>query len=254
MYDGRAALWHHESTSRVRQDRELRVARSRGNRERFVGSWGPRLTRVVLLDAISGDAAWSAERLRVAIAGTPPPAVHAALADRPWELVAAGASADVTVVADPAHDVHKDPTGAIRVGWIEPDAVEAWLGAPALADSPAVTNDPSAVERLGAAFGPALAVGRDGREVAKPPRPFGPAGSAPAGSASDQGEVVAGRGSMGRSPRLPRSRPVTPPERPSRRILRPEGMEGRRRATSRSTCSARPRRLSGRDRSTSSGT
>ena len=60
VYDGRAVLWHHESATRVLDDRAARRERSAANRERFVGTWACRLYRTTLLDAIAGGTFWRA--------------------------------------------------------------------------------------------------------------------------------------------------------------------------------------------------
>jgi GT2 family glycosyltransferase len=167
VYDGRAALWHHESTSRVREDRDVRVARSRANRERFVGTWGPRLTREVLLDALAGDGSWCADRLRIVAPGSPPAALRAALAHAPWEIVDTGAPADVGIVSDPGPGIRAQMASGIRVGWIDAGTAEAWLGAPALADLDlVVTTDPSTVDSVARAFGrPPTLLPRDAAEA-----------------------------------------------------------------------------------------
>jgi len=53
MYDGRAALWHHESAARL-ADAKRYKARVAANREVFVDTWGPRIFREAILDAIEG--------------------------------------------------------------------------------------------------------------------------------------------------------------------------------------------------------
>ena len=124
----------------------MRVARSRTNRERFVGTWGPcrparaarrdQRRRGVVRGAAAGRDRGNAAGRRSRGARRP------TVGDR-----CCGHLGRFTVIGDPAHDVHEDPTGAIRIGWIDADAVEAWLGAPGLADFDLlVTGDPSAVE------------------------------------------------------------------------------------------------------------
>ena len=54
IYDGRAALWHHESATRA-VDVDLRRARVEHNREAYVDAWGPRVFREALLEALIGD-------------------------------------------------------------------------------------------------------------------------------------------------------------------------------------------------------
>ncbi len=130
-YDGRAALWHHESTSRVRDERAIRLARSEANRERFVSTWGPRLFRTVQRDALRaagrGDVAsggvgirWRAAPWHIATIGAPGEAP-----DSP------PAGVDVAVALDPRVDIRRWPPGPIRVARIGRDAAgAAWLRAP----------------------------------------------------------------------------------------------------------------------------
>ena len=51
VYDGRAALWHHELATRT-VDRAAYKARVAGNRNNFIDIWGPRIFRDALLDAL----------------------------------------------------------------------------------------------------------------------------------------------------------------------------------------------------------
>ncbi len=69
-YDGRAALWHHESATRRNDDMAIRKERAARNRTLLIDRWGPRLTREALLDAIDGRLAWSSAPLHVGIAIT----------------------------------------------------------------------------------------------------------------------------------------------------------------------------------------
>lgn len=66
VYDGRAALWHHESATRAadRRGYNARVARNRGA---FIDIWGPRLFRDALLDALRGGDRFSSDPFHVAI-------------------------------------------------------------------------------------------------------------------------------------------------------------------------------------------
>ncbi|HSL76574.1 MAG TPA: glycosyltransferase, partial [Candidatus Limnocylindrales bacterium] len=123
VYDGRAALWHHESSTRnLRPFEELR-ARSRANRDRFVGIWGPRLYRTVLGEAIRGGGSWTREPFRLAVVGDAP-----ALERDGWD-VARGLprpTPDAVLVTDPSTDVRSIPHVAIRIGWVT-DSIEPWL-------------------------------------------------------------------------------------------------------------------------------
>jgi GT2 family glycosyltransferase len=66
VYDGRAALWHHESATRA-ADRRGFAARVVRNRETFIGLWGPRIYRDALLDALSGRDRFSRDPFHIAI-------------------------------------------------------------------------------------------------------------------------------------------------------------------------------------------
>ncbi len=69
VYDGRAALWHHESATRF-ADIERYRARAAANREVFVDTWGPRIFRDTLLDALAGRHRFSTAPFHIAIAVT----------------------------------------------------------------------------------------------------------------------------------------------------------------------------------------
>jgi GT2 family glycosyltransferase/spore maturation protein CgeB len=65
-YDGRAALWHHESATRA-ADRNSYAERVARNRKVFVDTWGPRIFREAFLDAIDGAARLSSSPFHVAL-------------------------------------------------------------------------------------------------------------------------------------------------------------------------------------------
>jgi GT2 family glycosyltransferase/spore maturation protein CgeB len=69
VYDGRSALWHHESATRI-ADPAAYAARVAANRAVFVSTWGPALVRDTLRDAIAGRGALSRAPLHVAITVT----------------------------------------------------------------------------------------------------------------------------------------------------------------------------------------
>ena len=68
VYDGRAALWHHESATRA-ADRARHKARTAANRDTFIDVWGPRIFRGALLDALDGGIQFSSDPFHVAIIG-----------------------------------------------------------------------------------------------------------------------------------------------------------------------------------------
>ena len=68
--DGRAALFHHEYATQNVEGREAKRRNRTHNRRRFVERWGPRLSREVMLDRISGAGRWSRLPLRVGITVT----------------------------------------------------------------------------------------------------------------------------------------------------------------------------------------
>ena len=71
VYDGRAALWHHESSTRRAEALEARRVRAAANREAYFDRWGPHVFRRALLDALQGAGArWSAAPFRVGITVT----------------------------------------------------------------------------------------------------------------------------------------------------------------------------------------
>lgn len=69
IYDGRAALWHHESATRA-ADNEAYKARVTGNREVYVDTWGPRIFRDAFLDGLGGGGRFSSDPMHVAITVT----------------------------------------------------------------------------------------------------------------------------------------------------------------------------------------
>lgn len=69
VYDGRAALWHHESATRA-ADRGRYRSRVTSNRKVYVDQWGPRIFRETLLDAVAGTGRFSRAPFHVAITVT----------------------------------------------------------------------------------------------------------------------------------------------------------------------------------------
>jgi GT2 family glycosyltransferase len=148
--DGRAVLLHHESATRVRADAAAARTRLEGNRARFHATWGPRLYREVLLDAIDGTGHWTRSPLRVDVIGgsasdgSVAPDLVAGMAALGWEarwvrhlpatgrsgrgFVNAGCSA-VVVSLDPGLDVRRVPDAPVTIAWPDGPA-EAWIGTP----------------------------------------------------------------------------------------------------------------------------
>jgi GT2 family glycosyltransferase len=162
IYDGRAALWHHESATRELGERATRAARVAANRDRFVGTWAPWLYRTILLDAIAGRSYWRRDPLQVGFVPDPdgstgPRSDWGAGVDadtlgwviRPFEPGGSDEpSLDAIVVGDPALDVRLVPAGAVRIAWIQ-GAVDAWIAAPWFDEYDLVlVADERAVERL----------------------------------------------------------------------------------------------------------
>ena len=147
VYDGRAALWHHESATRV-VDLARFSARSSANREAFIGLWGPRIFRDALLDALQGGERFSSDPFHVAI--TVPGTASAAgldesapghelgsmLEDNGWRvshLISAGdgwstpdKSVEAVIVRDAMYDLRRLRRNVITIAWIR-DEPEQWL-------------------------------------------------------------------------------------------------------------------------------
>ena len=130
-YDGRAALWHHKSTSRVRDDRAVRLGPQRGqSRPVHLGLGTAPVPDGPARRAPGGPArGCRGRRFRGPLAG----GRLAGRDDRRSGRARSGApppEVDVAVVRDPRIDVRLWPTGPIRVARIGRDAdVAAWLGA-----------------------------------------------------------------------------------------------------------------------------
>ncbi len=151
VYDGRAALWHHEGSTRALGDTAGRRARRTANRDRFAAAWAPRLYRTVMLDAIAGTGRWRLEPLRVGIdrpqtagpdATAAAAAVGASLRAMGCDVIDADAAEDLSGVAPPLdalvavapdRDVRTAGDSLVRVAWI-PGAPQPWLASPWLED------------------------------------------------------------------------------------------------------------------------
>ena len=147
VYDGRAALWHHESATRA-SDRARYSERSAANRDLFTSIWGPRIYRAALIDAVGGGRRFSSDPFHIAIAapaagGEAPAGANVAADLKPafeafgwrveelatngsgWETAAK--SVEAILILDPSFDLRDHPRGAITIALIDDD-VEAWLG------------------------------------------------------------------------------------------------------------------------------
>lgn len=145
LVDGRAVLWHDESSTRRRDHSAATRAQQRENRAVFYGRWGRSLFRDVLRDRLDGRRFLSIEPVScaIAVAGSPPPeavTLRDALVRKGWStelLVAGGASwpgtAEVVVATDPNVDVRQLPRHVLKIAWIAGPA-EPWIAAPWIDD------------------------------------------------------------------------------------------------------------------------
>jgi GT2 family glycosyltransferase len=144
VYDGRAALWHHESATRVALDgMDVRRARVAANLERFVDRWAVRLYRTAMVDALACREAWRSP-LRVAViapAGDAPQAagretaasangLATSLAAAGFDVLRvdaapglepalpAGPDVDIAVAMDAGIDLRALPASVVRAAWI----------------------------------------------------------------------------------------------------------------------------------------
>ncbi len=70
VYDGGAALWHHEYGTQSAEAAEWKRENRKTNRQLFVDRWGPQLFREVMADRLRGDGLWSESPLHVGITVT----------------------------------------------------------------------------------------------------------------------------------------------------------------------------------------
>lgn len=168
VYDGRVALWHHESATRTRDDVAVRRERNTANRELFVGTWATRTYRTVMLDSLRGGHGWRLDPVRIGLepsraeAGEPVAAGGARpspddFAGLGWQVEPVDPSGDVDpsfdvlVSIDARRDVRALPAGIIRVAWIRSasEAATSQARLPdydiVLAESPAAARE---TERL----------------------------------------------------------------------------------------------------------
>ena len=149
VYDGRAALWHHELATRA-ADRAGYKARVASNRNFFIHTWGPRLFRDALIDAVRGGDRFSTEPFEVGIiemddhspagsafraAGR---AIGTALEQHGWQVsyVACAddgrpvpeSSIEAVIVLQDGFDIRRLPRRLVTLAWIRAEA-ERWLDA-----------------------------------------------------------------------------------------------------------------------------
>jgi hypothetical protein len=148
VYDGMAALWHHESATRMAVrvvDPTTSTARRIRNHKTFVDRWGPRIYRETMLDAINGGTVWSETPLHVGIVPVardldPDPGhghlrLVAELRERGWQVslvptanqASLDPTIDVVLVLDPSLDMRVLGRKHVAMAWIA-EAPEQWLG------------------------------------------------------------------------------------------------------------------------------
>ena len=152
VYDGRAALWHHESSTRRTEAADVRQARRATNREAFLDRWGPDLYRRALLDTLQGrGGSWSEAPFRVGITVTSDDPTRRygdwytahelgdALAALGWSIdylerrddrwYAPDAGLEAVIVLIDEFDLRRVPRDLISIAWIR-NWPERWLGRP----------------------------------------------------------------------------------------------------------------------------
>jgi GT2 family glycosyltransferase/spore maturation protein CgeB len=67
VYDGGAALWHHEFGTQNVEGSDWKRNNRRANRQLFVDRWGPQLFRQVMLDRLENRGRWSEQPVHVGI-------------------------------------------------------------------------------------------------------------------------------------------------------------------------------------------
>ncbi|HEX5241114.1 MAG TPA: glycosyltransferase, partial [Candidatus Limnocylindrales bacterium] len=150
VYDGRTALWHHESATRI-ADRAAYAARVAANREVFVRTWGPSLFRAALLDGIDAGGELSSKPFHVGITVTSldPDAgagdlytareLGEALERLGWRVSYLEAAGDAWYAPDPSLeavivlldrcDLRRLPRRLISIAWIR-NWPDRWLARP----------------------------------------------------------------------------------------------------------------------------
>lgn len=128
VYDGRAALWQHESATRA-ADPVLRRSRAARNREAYLDAWGPRIFREALLDALDGGRRYSSAPFHVAVIGSHD--LGDTLRPLGWHVSRSTTDTDGTLVLDPSVeavivvddevDIRELPRRLISLAWIRAD-------------------------------------------------------------------------------------------------------------------------------------
>lgn len=137
VYDGRAALWHHESSTRA-ADPAVRRSRVARNREAYLDAWGPAVFRAALLDALQGGDRYSAAPVHLAILG------HSAAEHRAVDL---GGSLEELgwrvsrLILDPEGTVELDPS--VEVVIVVDDAIDLWQLPSRLVSIASIDGDPA---------------------------------------------------------------------------------------------------------------
>jgi GT2 family glycosyltransferase len=149
---GQAVLFHHESATQDHTPSEIKRMQTSSNRQRFMETWGPRLTRSVQRERLNGGGWWTDGRKRtVAITLTQNDiskgwgdfyTAHElgdAFIDLGWEVVYAqrhrdhwyelDGNVDLLVSLLDTYDVTKAPPGAVTVAWVR-NWVDRWLERP----------------------------------------------------------------------------------------------------------------------------
>ncbi len=152
VYDGRAALWHHESSTRRTEAVDVRQARRAANREAYLDRWGPDLYRRALLDTLEGrGGSWSEVPFRVGITVTSDDATQRygdwytahelgdALEALGWSIdylerrddrwYAPDDALEAVIVLIDEFDLRRVPRNLIAIAWIR-NWPERWLGRP----------------------------------------------------------------------------------------------------------------------------
>lgn len=169
IYDGGAALWHHEFGTQNAQRRDWKRENRRRNRQLFVDRWGPQLFREVFLDRLRGQGRWSEVPLHVAITLTRDEATAGwgdyytakelgeacqrlgwrvsyleRYKDRWYDV---DASVDVVISLLDALDIRRLPRRVVTVAWIR-NWTDRWIGQPWFEDYDIVFASSATSRRL----------------------------------------------------------------------------------------------------------